>query len=42
MAQGERLDLLTTRSTLELLEKALDRSDLLRSLDEIVHRGNNS
>ena len=42
MAQGERLDLLTTRSTLELLEKALDRSDLLRTLDEIVHRGNTS
>jgi len=42
MAQGEQLDLLTTRSTLDLLEKALDRSDLLRSLDEIVSRGNTS
>lgn len=42
MAQGKRLDLLTISSTLELLEKALDRSDLLQTLDELVHRGNTS
>ncbi len=39
MAQGKRLDLLIIRSTLELLEKTLDRSDLLQTLDELVHRG---
>ena len=42
MAQGKRLDLFTIRSTLELLEKALDRGDLLRTLDELIHRGNTS
>ena len=39
MARGKQLDLQTIGSTLELLEKTLDRSDLLRTLDDLVHRG---